>query len=191
MDSARVAADRFASAQDFGRALGDEHFRYGELAAAGAGAGSGPWKRLSMGLAGLLAVTLLVLTSSLLDRPAPEVVRFSVPISQDDSVYLGGILRSGRPVSTSLTLSPDGDLVVYAATAPGGSRLYMRRWDQEAITPIAGTEGGYAPFFSPDGAWIGFRDPDGLKRVSLADGNIETITPNSTLSGGGTTQGFS
>ena len=37
----KLPADRFTSAQDFVRALGDEHFRYGELATAGAGAETG------------------------------------------------------------------------------------------------------------------------------------------------------
>ena len=41
----KLPADRFTSAQDFVRALEDEHFRYGELATVGADVGVGPWKR--------------------------------------------------------------------------------------------------------------------------------------------------
>ena len=51
-----LPADRFTSAQEFVRALGDEHFRYGEAVAGLAGADSGLWKRLSIGLATLAAV---------------------------------------------------------------------------------------------------------------------------------------
>ncbi len=55
----KLPADRFASAQDFVRALGDEHFRYGELATAGLRADIRPWKQLTMAtttLAALFAV---------------------------------------------------------------------------------------------------------------------------------------
>ena len=180
----KLPADRFASAQDFGRALGDEHFRYGELAAAGAGAGSGPWKRLSAGLTGLLAVTLVVLTSSLLDQPAPEVMRFSVPVGRDAEAYLGGLDQGfGRPTQTSLRFSPDGDLLVYSARGEDSWRLYLQRFDQERGEPIEGAEGGGIPFFSPDGAWIGFAVGTTLKRVSVADGDTETIVLDTQIPG--------
>ena len=59
------------SAQDFVRALGDEHFRYGELATVGAdGVAAGPWKRLAVGMTGLATVLTLTLAWLLL-RPEP------------------------------------------------------------------------------------------------------------------------
>jgi serine/threonine-protein kinase len=45
----KLPADRFTSAQEFAKALGDEHFRYGELATVGDGVAVGPWKRMSIG----------------------------------------------------------------------------------------------------------------------------------------------
>ena len=129
-----------------------------------------------MGLTGLLAVTLVVLTSSLLDRPAPEVMRFSVPVGRDAEAYLGGLDEGfGRPTRTSLTFSPDGDLLVYSARGEDSWRLYLQRFDQERGEPIEGAEGGWAPFFSPDGAWIGFAVGRTLKRVSVDDGDTEII----------------
>jgi len=79
----KLPADRFASAQDFARALGDEHFRYGELATAGAGVAAGPWNRLTLALAGSTAVFAMILVGVLAwalflpQEPGP-VVRFSV-----------------------------------------------------------------------------------------------------------------
>ena len=110
---------------------------------------------LSAGLVLTLAVTV---NSQLLDRPTPEVVRFTIPIAQDDDVILGGLTgaRDGRPSSTSLAISPNGDLLVYSARDGAGtpepdSWLYSRRLDQARAEPITGTEGGSSPFFSPDG----------------------------------------
>jgi eukaryotic-like serine/threonine-protein kinase len=183
----KLPADRFSSAQKFASALGDEHFRYGELAAAGgAGAtdrGHAPfWRRaLPWGLTTALAVTLLVVTSRPPEEAAPKVVRFSVPIAQDDDVILaGGDGTWWRPISTSVAISPDGDVLVYSAmdgadTPEQDTRLYSRRLDQARAEPIEGTEGAWSPCFSPDGAWIGFFQGVGLRRVSMADRDIETI----------------
>ena len=84
----KLPADRFSSAQDFVRALGDEHFRYGEEAAAGIpGAGVGPWNRLALAGWSLAAVLTLTLGWSLLrpEPPAPTqpVTRVSVYIPED------------------------------------------------------------------------------------------------------------
>jgi Tol biopolymer transport system component/predicted Ser/Thr protein kinase len=69
-----------------------------------------------------------------------------------------------------LALSPDGRTMVYRARKDGITRLYRRALDRLEAMPIAGTEEGTGPFFSPDGRWLGF-DSDGvLKRVALAGG---------------------
>jgi serine/threonine-protein kinase len=66
--------------------------------------------------------------------------------------------------------------------------LYRRRIDELEAHPIAGTEGGFDPFFSPDGAQLGFSigrrwisgggdDTKGaLRRVRLDGGAPRTIT---------------
>jgi hypothetical protein len=41
--------------------------------------------------------------------------------------------------------------------------------------PIAGTEGAYEPFFSPDGQWIGFFAGGKLKKVAVAGGSVQTL----------------
>ena len=43
--------------------------------------------------------------------------------------------------------------------------------------PLAGTEGGISPFFSPDGRWIGYVTVDGkLRKVPVDGGNSLTIS---------------
>ncbi|MCH8992077.1 MAG: protein kinase [Acidobacteria bacterium] len=150
----KLPADRFTSAHDFAQALADPGFRHG--GAAGVPAAAGPWKRLSLGLATVLVVGVGVLTSRLLDRPTPEVVRFSIPVGQDDDVHLGGFDKGTgqRPASPSMAFSPDGDVLVYSAWDGEDSRIYVRRMGQERADPIEGTEGAAFPFFSPDGRCV-------------------------------------
>jgi serine/threonine-protein kinase len=77
-----------------------------------------------------------------------------------------------------IAISPDGARVVYGAN----HRLYLRSLDQPVATPVAGTEAGTAadapraPFFSPDGTWIGFWQSGALKKVSVSGGEPVTIT---------------
>ena len=55
-----------------------------------------------------------------------------------------------------LAISPDGRQVVFSATTQGNTQLWLRRFESEAAEPIAGTEGGRFPFWSPDSRSIGF-----------------------------------
>ncbi|HEY7027496.1 MAG TPA: protein kinase [Gemmatimonadales bacterium] len=76
---------------------------------------------------------------------------------------------------TALALSPDGQSLVYVGGAVGRPRLYLRRLDRFETTPIAGTEGAYGPFFSPDGVWIGFMADNQLKKVPLGGGPVSVL----------------
>jgi Tol biopolymer transport system component len=51
----------------------------------------------------------------------------------------------------------------------------VRDIDQFTSTPIAGTEGGSSPFFSPDGQWIGFVAIGKLRKVMPSGGPPQTI----------------
>ncbi|MDA1093575.1 MAG: hypothetical protein O3A25_09955, partial [Acidobacteria bacterium] len=84
-----------------------------------------------------------------------------------------------------LAVSPDGTLVVYTGLAPGGGgpQLYLRPMDQVIGTPLRGADGGAGPFFSPDGAWVGFVDVPGfttLKKVSTVGGPPVTLAESPT-----------
>jgi serine/threonine-protein kinase len=60
-------------------------------------------------------------------------------------------------------LSPDGTRLVYVSH----SKLFTRRLDQAEATELPGTEEALAPFFSPDGQWVGFFAGGRLKKVSI------------------------
>jgi Tol biopolymer transport system component len=70
--------------------------------------------------------------------------------------------------------------VVFRAVEGGIARLYRRDLGGSEAKPIAGTEGGFAPFISPDGEWLGFFTASDLKKVPLSGGSpirISLMTP--------------
>jgi serine/threonine-protein kinase len=74
-------------------------------------------------------------------------------------------------VDTTVVLSPDGRRIVFPARgAEGKQQLATRLLDQAEPTPLPGTEGGFDPFFSPDGQWIGFFAGNHLKKISVSGG---------------------
>ena len=110
----------------------------------------------SLSAAGFLAVT-----RGRRDPVPVTPVRLAVPVPASDTLLL-----SGQPVAA---ISPDGKTIVYRAVRHGRVFLFARTLDAVESRPIPGTENGAAPFFSPDGAWVGF-DGDGVLRKVRLDG---------------------
>jgi eukaryotic-like serine/threonine-protein kinase len=77
--------------------------------------------------------------------------------------------------SGGITLSPDGRTAAYVASANGKTELWVRPLDAPSARPLAGTEGAYFPFWSPDGKSIGFFAAGKVQRVDLAGGAPLTI----------------
>ena len=94
--------------------------------------------------------------------PVAPIVRFEISPAEPMTFP-----RAAR----ALTLSPDGTRLVYEAN----QQLYSRRLDQLQAAPIRGSEGGTAPFFSPDGQWMGFFTGTQLKKVPINGGAPITL----------------
>ena len=75
----------------------------------------------------------------------------------------------------SVAISPDGTQVAYVATRGGLQQLYLRPINGFEARPVTGTEGAKAPFFSPDGRWVGFFAEGRLKKASTTGGVIESL----------------
>jgi serine/threonine-protein kinase len=75
----------------------------------------------------------------------------------------------------SLAFSPDGGTVAWSACDRDGCRIFTRGLDQIDPVAIDGTLGGRAPFFSPDGRWLGFFTNGRLAKVALTGGAVVTI----------------
>jgi serine/threonine protein kinase/Tol biopolymer transport system component len=133
------------------------------------------WRRaLLFGLGGLLiGVLVATLTLWAIRRPSGasthSVKRFAITLPETEPLALTKFvpLAIGR---VAVAISPDGGSLVYVATRNGTSQLILRRLDQFETKPMAGTEGAYNPFFSPDGKWVAFFAENKLKKVALAGG---------------------
>ena len=123
--------------------------------------------RVSWGVAGVLAGAIVAFAAAwavLRARPAaPQpVTRAAIAIPAAEPFVTDNF--------SNLAISPDGRLAVYVAKKEDKRQLVQRPLDAAEGTAIPGTEGADAPFFSPDGQWVGFWAEGKIKKVSLAGG---------------------
>jgi serine/threonine-protein kinase len=135
-----------------------------------------PHWRLVAGLAAIalaLGASAAVVLVRQLRRPAARPVA-RMQIDVNPARQLGESLGD-RPTRTSFALLPDGRALVFSGLGDKGPQLYLRFLDRWEAVPIAGTEGGSAPFLSPDGKWIGFYAGDKIKKVQVEGGTAAAI----------------
>jgi serine/threonine-protein kinase len=134
--------------------------------------------RLTAIAAALLAVGFVVAGAGWwratrpIEQPLKPLVRLDV--------YLGSDVSLSSQAGVSAILSPSGTRLVYVSHA----RLFTRRLDQPKAAELAGTEGAYAPFFSPDGKWVAFFAPGKLKKVSVEGGAAIALCDANNARGG-------
>ena len=166
----KLPADRFASAQEFAKALDDPGFRYQDDLVIAGGEGKRGFRLVAaLGVAFLAgAAGSAVWLSSSNAGPRADMVRFTIEPGGSTALQVGG----SRP---DLAISPDGGRIVYRGANADGSlpQLNLRSIDQLVETTLSGSEGGLNPFFSPDGQWVGFVSVPGgnsLHRISILGG---------------------
>ncbi len=154
---------RFQSARDLAFALDALSDRYSGTTATRAARRPARIDWRLVAIAALLAALVGTVTW-IVRSPAPppaQVRRFLI------SPPLGATV-------TDIAVSPDGrHLVMAADPGPGAPnwRLYLRSFDNLEARQLPGTQGANQPFFSPDGAWVGFGAQGKLKKVALAGGS--------------------
>ena len=166
----KLPADRFTSAQDFAKALGDEHFRYGETVVGATAGDVRLWKRLSLGLAGIATVLAAAFGWAVLRPASPRpVTRVSVVIPEEQIF---------NPLRGDLDLSSDGSFWVYRGVAEGGqAQLWLRRSDALEATLIRGAGDGNHPAISPDGQELAFGRSGEIWVITLPDGVPQMLAP--------------
>lgn len=170
----RLPADRFREARDFGKALADPSFRYGEATDVTAEMHR-RW-RLGAGMLAVATVTLALLSIWALTRgvppgptqvAAPSITHFSmplVPFNQPDAW--------DHP---TIAVASDGGVVYVGEAADGRRQLYLRRPDRLEGVALPGTEGARSPFFAPDGRTVAFFADGLLKKVTLDSGTVQSV----------------
>ncbi|MGH9141278.1 MAG: protein kinase domain-containing protein [Vicinamibacterales bacterium] len=129
----------------------------------------------SRALTWTLAASTLGLAIALVPRWAPwrsetgvdrPLVRLDVDLGAD--VSLLPVTESAA--GSSVAISPDGMRLAYASGTP--PRLFTRRLDQPNATELPGTQNASAPFFSPDGQWIGWLGIGKANKIAVEGGAI-------------------
>jgi eukaryotic-like serine/threonine-protein kinase len=134
-----------------------------------------PW--LERGLWGALAALLLATVLWLVLRPhaTEPTLRSYLPPPENMGFDFTGDF-SGPPA-----VAPDGSAIVFSArTAKERDALWLRPLDELAAKKLEGTDGGYFPFWSPDGKYIGFFADGKLKKTPSTGGPVTVLadTPN-------------
>ncbi len=185
----KLPADRFATASEFAEALRNTGYRTTASAPAGeaqkatqtqAGRRGRPGLLVPGLLLAVIAVTVAAIWGWRRSLPIPPVTQFSLGLRTNQGIQ--------APLATGgmrIAISPDGRTLVYSGPAEGGSRLWVRRFDQLDATPITGTEGAGTPFFSPDGQRVGFVKGGTVIRIaSLAGAPTVTLSDKVNTTGG-------
>jgi serine/threonine-protein kinase len=84
----------------------------------------------------------------------------------------------------AIAISPDGRRIVYTALGPRGQQLFLRSIESFNAQDLAGTDGASNPFFSPDGASVGFFAKGKLRKVSIASGASQDLADAPAARGG-------
>ena len=168
---AKLPADRFATAAQFGEALTRPGTATVVLPSGRVAAGVTRRSALRRRTLGTVALVLALLAAG-----AAGVVwgKRSPRVGTTWRYIAFGPELTPATNLLPLALSPDGAALAIVDQAPNG-RIWLKRRGALRPTPIPGTENGAFPTFSPDGQWLAFLEGPRLKKVRLAEGGPVTL----------------
>ncbi|MEO5618987.1 MAG: hypothetical protein ABIS67_14555, partial [Candidatus Eisenbacteria bacterium] len=166
---AKDPAARWNSAADLEHQLREISEVAPHVATAAPTAGRARMQWIPWAVAALATGLGLFALLALYHKPPPEAqpaqaVRFTLPPPE------GGEF-SYRVDCPWMAVSPDGSRLAYLATdSKGVTSAWLRPLDASEARPIAGTEGAWSLFWSPDGRALGFFAGARMLRLDLAGG---------------------
>ena len=170
----KVPADRFESAKAFASALTNPAFRVdgqtGSNAVAAAGAVS---KRT---LAAVVAASIVVTAAATWSLSAPAAAPATLVRQRVDLFTTAGRVDSWRQIG----MTHDGLFVAFVGGSGADQRIWLKTPERVVAQPMAGTDGGAAPTFSPNGEWIAFVSGGKVRKVRLNGGDVTPIADGAT-----------
>ncbi len=132
-------------------------------------------------IAAALALGLVAALSALWHAPhsaEARTVELALPIPPGQAL--------DQSNGAAFAFSPDGSRIAYVvAPAEGGEgRLYVRDLDKSDAVELEGAGPAAAPFFSPDGQWIGYFGDSKLKKISVRGGTPIALAGSTGYRGG-------
>ncbi|MGB6482789.1 MAG: protein kinase [Candidatus Acidiferrales bacterium] len=135
-----------------------------------------PWALIAA-----LAIALGLLASSDLMRKPAEQNAYVAQIPPPKGARFVLNDGSGGPPA----ISPDGREIAFIAVDSNGEhKLWVQPLDSDVAQPLAGTEGAYLPFWSPDSRSIGYFAHGMMNRVDVSGGPSVGIAGASAGRGG-------
>ena len=130
-------------------------------------------KRRTLGLlaatAALLAIAVVALAAGWWHaQPVRQITRAT--LLPPEGAHFAPLYRNGPPA-----ISPDGTRIAFVASREGRTSLWIRALASLEATELPGTEGGYFPFWSPDGRALGFFANGKLWRMDANGGSVVAI----------------
>ena len=163
---------RFQSARDLSFALsalsGTESSTLARAAAVPRRTPLWPWLAAALALVAVSAATWFVAR-----RPQPTTrMQFALAVPDEISV-------------SHMALSRDGKLLVFVSPEESSAlpMLFVQRVGSSSVTPLPGTQGASYPFWSPDGAYVGFFANGKLQKMAISGGTPQLLA--TALSGRG------
>ena len=135
------------------------------------------WMQIGLGIGLLVSTVVLVMT--IVRRPpassAAVLTHLNVVVTPAEQLRTTDPMERTRPSRTAIALSPDGRLLAFTGRRGDQQHLYLRPLDAGEASEVKGTEGAGSPFFSPNGAWIGFWAQGKIKKVRVDGGPIVDV----------------
>jgi Tol biopolymer transport system component len=103
-------------------------------------------------------------------RPTPEQPLLQLEISAPEGASLGQVGHG------EIAVSPDGRAVVFPMIDGIGKRmLWVRALSASSATPLAGSDDGQRPFWSPDSRFVGFFARGKVYKADISGGPEQAI----------------
>ncbi|MGA8491178.1 MAG: protein kinase [Terriglobales bacterium] len=164
---------RFQSALDLSFALsalsGTESSAIARAAAVSRPTSALPW------LAAALALVLVSATTWFVARRPQPTTRMQFALTVPDEMSI-----------SHMALSRDGKMLVFVSPEESSAlpMLFVQRVGSSSVTPLPGTQGASYPFWSPDGAYVGFFANGKLQKIAISGGTPQVLATALTGRGG-------